>query len=166
MRVVALWSLVIACGPQPQPQPQPPPRPRACHEGYDDASAERASTERARAAEALLGNARAGDHAALTRSLAPGNTADPGELAALLVTIPASCELVWYAQPGRFAIQPALVDEPADPVQEALAEAIDAADHVVATCDGGCAVLALALQPTDGAVVAWMPITQRPGNAH
>jgi hypothetical protein len=165
MRDGVLLVLAAACGPQPQPQPQPQLQMRDCPERYDDTNAERAATENVTAATKLLALARVGDRAALTRSLAPANTADVAELERLMMTIPVACDLVWYAQPGRFAVQPALDDEPQDPARDAFADAINAADHIVATCDAGCGVLALALRPADRAVVAWMVITQRPGNA-
>jgi hypothetical protein len=153
-------------GPSMRSVPDAPPQPRECPERYDDTNAERASVENVTAATQLVALARAGDRAALERSLSSVNSTSANELADLLRSISTACDPIWYAQPGRFAVQPAFDDEPPDPSRDALASAINAADHLVATCDSGCGVVALALSPDTHAVVAAMAISQRPGNQH
>jgi hypothetical protein len=175
---VSVLACLVACGSGPAAPATPTTTPRAasiatppatareCPERYDDTSAERASDELVAAATKLLALARAGDRAAVEHAIASDGATSATELETLLRSIPTTCDLVWYAQPGRFAVQPRLDDEPPDPEHDALADAIDAADHIVATCDGGCGAIALALAPSTRAVVAAMTISQRPGNLH
>jgi hypothetical protein len=173
---VSVLACLVACGSGPAapatPTPRaasiatPPATARECPERYDDTSAERASPDLVAAATKLLALARAGDGAALASAIARDGATNTTELETLLRSIPTTCDLLWYAQPGRFAVQPRLDDEPPDPEHDALADAIDAADHIVATCDGGCGAIALALAPSTRAVVAAMTISQRPGNLH